>query len=321
MDRRNFCSAITALAALPARAQASWPWKTVKILVPGGTGSVTDIRARWLAARLSAVIGQHVVVENRAGAAGLIGMEAGARADADGHTLVVVHQGTMVVNPAIYARLPYDPARDFAPVTRLGIGALVLVVNPSLSAGSLAELLALARSRGTPLTFGTPGAGTPPHVAVELLKRLSGIDAIHVPYKSGGAAVSDLIAGHIDFEIEGLSVMLPHIQSGRVRALATTGEARVASLPQVPTMREAGLQDYVYQGWVGIAVPAATRPDVIASIYGALTRVLETNESREWFAAAGAVPGAIAPEAFAAAIRGEQAQLGRVIREAGIKAE
>jgi tripartite-type tricarboxylate transporter receptor subunit TctC len=304
-----------------AAAETPWPDKPVRILVPGGAGGVTDIRARWLAAKLSPVIGQPVVVENKPGAAGLIGMEAGARSAPDGYTLLIVHQGTIAVNPHIYARIPYDPMKDFVPVTRLGVGSLVLVVNPNLPVKSVSELVALARRKQGQLSFGSPGVGTPPHLAGELFKREAGVQAVHVPYKGGGAAASDLIGGHIDYSIEGLSVMLPHIQAGRVRALAVTGPGRAASLPDVPTMREAGLPDYVYEGWVGIVAPAGTPKAIVAKAYDAIAQVLKSKESRDWFGAAGADPGAEPPEEFGAFMRAEDVKWGRVIRDAGIKVE
>jgi tripartite-type tricarboxylate transporter receptor subunit TctC len=320
MDRRRFLTALAACAALPAQASESWPSRPLRILT-GGSGSVTDIRARWLAARLGPILGQPVVVENKAGAGGMLTMEAGARSAPDGYSLVIVHQGTVAVNPFIYKSLPYDPFRDFAPITRLGIGPLVLVAHPGLPAASLAELIALARSRKTPLSFGTPGIGTPPHIATMLLMREGGIAATHVPYKAGGQAASDLIAGHVDFAIEGITVMRPHIQAGRLRPLATTGMQRVASLPDVPTLAEAGLPGYHFHGWVGIAAPAGTPKPIVDRAYAAIAQVLETPEARAWFAESGADPGAVPPAEFAVFMRAEYDRLGRLLRDADIRAE
>ena len=318
VSRRSFC-ALLACSALPVAASSTeWPGKSLRILVPGGTGGVIDLRARWLADHWGARVGVPIVVDNRAGAGGLIGMEIAARSPADGSTLVMIHQGTMVVNPFVYSKLPYDPLRDFTPITRLGIGSLVLTVNPSLGVQSVAELVALGKAREKPLAFGSPGIGTPPHLAVELFKRETGMPALHIPYRGGGAAAADLLGSQIDFEIEGVTVLLPHIRAGRLRALATTGEQRVESLPGVPTMREAGVANYVFHGWVGIAVPAGTPPDVVNDIYRSLAEVLDTAEAREWFASTGAEPGVVPPAEFAASIRAEYAEWGRVIRDAGI---
>lgn len=320
MNRRRFVISLAACAAAPAIGADPWPSRPVR-LIAAGSGSVTDIRARWLAARLAPLLGQPVVVENKPGAGGLLTMEAGARSAPDGYSIVVVHQGTIALNPFIYANLPYDPFRDFVPITALGVGPLVLVANPKLGVATLAELLALGRSRASPLSFATPGVGTPPHIASELLKRESGLQATHVPYKSGGQAASDLIAGHIDFAIEGLTVMRPHVMAGRVRGIATTGKRRVASLPDLPTLAEAGLPSYHFEGWVGLAAPAGTPAAIVERTYKAIAQVLASAEAREWFAEAGADPGPMPPADFAAFMRAEHDRLGKVIRGAGIRAD
>ena len=234
---------------------------------------------------------------------------------------MIVHQGTIAVNPHIYARLPYDPLADFAPITRLGFGPLVLAVNASLPVKTVKDLVALGKERKAPLAFGSPGIGTPPHLAGELFKIDAGIPALHVPYRGGGAAASDLIAGHVDFSIEGMNVLLPHIQAGRLRALATTGHQRVAALPDIPTVQEAGVPGYIFRGWVGISAPVATPRAVVVKAYEAIAQVLGTQEARDWFGSVGADPGAQTPEAFSAFIREEYEKWGRVIQAAGIRAE
>jgi len=323
MDRRTFCAAMLASAAFPARAaiEHEWPARSVTLLVPGGTGGVADIRARWLAPRLSALLGQPVVVENKPGASGNIGMVAGARSAPDGYTLVMVHQGTMCVNPHLMANAGYAPLKDFIPITRVGFGALALVVNPKLPVNSVAELVKYMKGREATLNYGSPGFGSPPHLAMELFKLEAGVKATHIPYKGGGAAASDLIAGHVDFSIEGLQVMAPHILEGRVRGLAVTATKRVAALPDLPTLREAGLPNYSYAGWVGIAAPADTPRPVVAKAWTAISQVLLSDEGREFFAKVGAEPGGETPEAFDALARAEYEKWGRVVREAGIKAE
>ena len=306
----------------PAAAeQAPWPTKPVHILVPGGAGGVIDIRARWLAQRLAPLLGQGVIVENKPGAGGNLGMEIGARSAPDGYTLIIVHQGVMTVNPHLYSRLGYDPLADFAPITQLGTGPLLLAVYPDVRANTVVELVQLAKAKPGQLNFGSPGIGTPPHLAGELFKTTAGIDTVHVPYKGGGQAVSDLIAGHISYSIEGLTVQLPQVKAGRLRALAVTGPQRVASLPDVPTMAEAGLAGAEFQGWVGIAVPAATPKTIVARLYRDISAILATPEARAWFAEVGADARADAPDVFAAAIRAEHAKWGKLIREAGIKVE
>ena len=307
---------------LPAATQeAAWPAKPVHILVPGGAGGVTDIRARWLAERLAPLLGQSVIVENKPGAGGNVGMEMGARSAPDGYTLTIIHQGVMTVNPHLYSRPGYDPLADFAPITYLGVGPLLLAVHPDVPATTVAELVQLAKAKPGGLNFGSPGIGTPPHLAGELFKRTAGIDTVHVPYKGGGQAVSDLIAGHLSYSIEGLTVQLPQVKAGRLRALAVTGAHRIASLPDVPTMAEAGMGGATFQGWVGIAVPAATPKTIVARLYRDISGILATPEARAWFGEFGAEARVDPPDVFAAAIRAEHAKWGKVIRETGIKIE
>jgi len=306
----------------PAAAEeAPWPSKPVRILVPGGVGGVIDIRARWLAQRLAPLLGQSVIVENRPGAGGNVGMEAGAHSAPDGYTLIIVHQGVMTVNPHLYSGLAYDPLADFVPITQLGTGPLLLAVHPGVRANSVAELVQLAKAKPGQLNFGSPGVGTPPHMAGELFRTTAEIDAVHVPYKGGGQAVSDLVAGHISYSIEGLTVQLPQVKAGHLRALAVTGPQRVASLPDVPTMAESGFAGAEFEGWVGIAAPAGTPRSIVARLYRDISGILATPEARAWFAEVGADARADPPDAFAAAIRAEHEKWGNVIRNAGIKLE
>ena len=312
------------LTALPAPVLAQeqpWPVKPIHVIVTGGVGGVTDIRARWLAEHLAPALGQPVIVDNKLGAGGNVGMEIAAHSAPDGYTLVIIHQGTMTVNPHLYRRLGYDPLTDFIPITRLGMGPLLLAVNPKVPATTAGELVQLAKAHPGTLNFGSPGIGTPPHLAAELFKRAAGIDVVHVPYKGGGQAVSDLIGGHITFSIEGLNVQLPQVKSGNLRALGVTGPRRVPSLPDVPTIAESGVPGYEFQGWVGIAAPAGTPKPIIAKLYREVSVVLGTQEARDWLGEIGSVPGADPPDVFAAAIRAEHAKWGAIIREAGIKAE
>ena len=308
-----------ATAATPA--EAPWPTKPVRIVVPGGPGGVIDVRARWLADRLGHALGQVVLVENRTGAGGNIGTEHVARSAPDGYTLAIIHQGTMAMNPHLYARTGYDALEDFVPITRLGMGPLMLAVPAESPVKSAADLIRIAKARPGQLSFGSPGNGTPPHLASELFKRLAGIDALHVPFKGGGQETQALVAGQIDFTIEGLNVQLPQVKGGRLRALAVTSASRMPLLPDVPTLAEAGAPGYELVGWVGIAAPAGTPPAVVDRLYRAIAAVESTAEAREWFAAVGAEPGVIAPDAFAALVRAEYAYWGRVIRESGIHLE
>ena len=307
------------LAAAVASAENGWPAKPVHILVPGTSGGVTDVRARWLGERLAREIGQPVIVEDRPGAAGNIGTTIGARSAPDGYTLVIVHQGTMAVNPHLYPDPGYDPLRDFQPLTRLGHGPLMLVVNPALGVASVKDLIELSRKRA--LSYGSPGIGTPPHLAAELFKRETGIQATHVPYKGGGPEISDLIGGHIDYCIEGLTLTGPQVKAGHLRAIAVTSNERVAAFPGVPTMREEGVAGYESRGWVGIALPAATPAPIVDKVHDAIASVLRTQEARDWFALSGADATPDSTQGFARFIRAEYDKWGRVIRDAHITAE
>jgi tripartite-type tricarboxylate transporter receptor subunit TctC len=311
----------TTLQVQAAAEEAPWPNKPVHILVPGGVGGVIDIRARWLAQRLAPLLGRNVIVDTKPGAGGNLGMEAGAHSPPDGYTLTIIHQGVMTVNPHLYHSLGYDPLTDFVPITQLGIGPLLLAVHPDVRAHSVLELTQLARTRPGQLTFGSPGIGTPPHLAGELFKAAAGVDVVHVPYKGGAQAASDLIAGHISYSIEGLTVQLPQVKAGRLRALAVTSPRRVASLPDVPTMAEAGLGAASFEGWVGIAAPAATPKAIVARLYRDISAILATDEAQAWFAEVGAAARADPPEVFAALIRAEHEKWRTVIRAAGIRIE
>jgi tripartite-type tricarboxylate transporter receptor subunit TctC len=324
MSHRHSLTALvlaSVVFGLPAAAQATdaWPSKPIHLVVPGGVGGVVDIRARWLAERLGPALGQAFVVENRSGAGGNIGMESVARSPADGYTLVVIHQGTMTMNPHLYARTGYDPLADFVPIARVGLAPLMLAVHPSVPARSVGELIALAKAKPGQLNYGSPGNGTPPHLAAELFKRMAGIDAVHVPFNGGGQETQALVGGQITYTIEGLTLQLPLVQSGRLRALGVTSARRLPALPDIPTLAESGLPGYEFMGWIGIAAPAATPREIVERLAREIAAIEATAEARDWFATYGAEAGTIAPNAFAAEIRAEHARWGQVIRDARIK--
>lgn len=327
LTRRRILASAGALGAFapsisPTRAQsAGWPNKPIRIIVPGGPGGVTDIRARWLGERLAPVLGQPIVVENRPGAGGNLGTTAAARSAPDGYTLVIVHIGTMAINPHLYDSPGYNPLTDLVPITRLGVGAQVLAVHRGVPANSLADLIGLIRAKPGELTFGSPGVGTPGHLASSLLLHLTGARATHIPYKGGGQAVLDVVAGHVTWTIEGYTVLKPFAQDGRLRLLAVTTAQRLKLLPDLPTMAEAGVAGYDFTAWAGIAAPAGTPEPIIKQVYAAIDRILKTPEAREWFDSFGIEAGGEPPDAFAALVRAEHAKLGGVIRAAGIKAE
>jgi tripartite-type tricarboxylate transporter receptor subunit TctC len=310
-----------AVVAPGVRAQgAPFPTRPLR-LVAGGAGSVTDIRARWLAERLGVALGQPVVVENNPAAGGNLAAEQVARAAPDGHTLLLTHQGIAAVNPHLYAKVSYDSLADFAPVARFGIGQQALVVPAASPVTSVADLLARARAKPGAMNYGSNGNGTPPHLAAEQLKRLAGIEATHVPYKGGGALLTALLGQQVDWAIEGLTPLLPHVKSGALRALAVSGGRRVSVWPEVPTLAEAGVPGYEYIGWTGITAPAATPPTVVEQLNREINRIATSEEGRRFFAQAGAEAGELSPTEFAAFIRVEHAKFGRLIRETGLRAE
>ena len=292
-----------------ARAAETWPARPIR-LVTGGVGGVTDVRARWLADRLGPALGQAIVVDNVPAAGGAVSAEQVARAAPDGHTLLMTHQGLAAVTPHVHPRVGYDPLADFAPVTRLGHGPLLLAVPVDLPVATLAELLALARRQPDAMNYGSPGLATPPHLAGELFVRSAGIRATHIPFKGGGALATALVGGQVTWAVEGPTALLPHVRSGRLRPLAVTGAKRLPLLPDVPTVAEAGVPGFEYAGWTGVVAPAATPKPVVARLHAEIVRIAEAPEGRQWFETLGAEPGTQTPEAFGAFMREEHARWG-----------
>jgi tripartite-type tricarboxylate transporter receptor subunit TctC len=307
-------------SALPAAAQ-DYPSGPIRIIAPSPPGSPRDIRARWVAERLATALGQPVIVENKAGAGGNIGMQAAAKSPADGHTLVIVDTGTLAQNPHLYQRTGYDALADFIPVTRLVDATLMMAVHPDVPARSVAELIQLAREKPGKLSYGSSGIGTPPHLAGELFRIMAGIEVVHVPYKGAAPALADLLGGRITYTIDSPSMQIQPVNAGKLRALAVTGASRSAVAPDVPTFIESGLAGYEYRSWMGIAVPAGTPKAIVTRLNQELVRVLRQPDAKAWFAAQGGDVVGDEPEAFAAVVRADHARWGKVIREAGIAAE
>lgn len=313
--------AVIGLGTTGTAAAQAYPTKPVRLIVPSGPGGPPDIRARWLAEKLSPALGQPVIVDNKSGAGGIIGTEAGARSAPDGYTILLTHQGTVAINPHIYARLGYDPLKDFAPVSRLVVSALLLAVHPDAPVKSVGELLQLAKQSPGKLTYGSPGTGTPPHLVAELFKRMAGIDTLHVPYKSPAPALFDLMGGRLSYTFDSLAIQMPQVKAGKIRALGVTSGQRLASLPEIPTVAEAGLPGFEYWSWMGICAPAGTPRPIVARLNQEIVHILGTQQAKDWFAAEGGEPKGETPEEFAAFILAEHARWGKVIREAGIKAD
>jgi tripartite-type tricarboxylate transporter receptor subunit TctC len=304
----------------PALAQ-TYPSKPIRLIVPSTPGSPPDVRARWLAEKLAPAIGQPIVIDNKAGAGGSIAMAVGARSAPDGYTLVLAHQGTLAINPHLYARTGYDPIADFAPITRLVVSPMLLGVHPELPVKSVADLIRVAREKPGQLTFGSGGTGTPPHMAGELFKRMAKIDVMHVPYKGGSAVLVDLMAGRLSYTINAVDLQLPHVRTGKIKALAVTSAKRIASLPDVPAVAESGLSGYEYWSWMGICAPAGTPKKVVSRLNQKMVELLRTQHARDWFAEQGGEPMGETPQEFAAFIKAEHAKWGKIVREAGIVAQ
>jgi tripartite-type tricarboxylate transporter receptor subunit TctC len=310
----------TTAAATSSHAQ-TWPAKPVRIIVGLSPGGTTDVFTRTLAQRLTEAWGQSVIVENRPGASGMIGGEAVAKAAPDGYTLLVSPQTSLAVAPALYGKAPYDTLKDFAPVSLLGSTPLVMIVHPSFPAKSFAEFVALAKKPGAQLTFGSGGLGSSPHMTGELIGAQLGIKMTHVPYKGENPAIADTIGGQIPIMFGNLPVALPHVQSGKVRALATTTAKRSPLAPEIPTMSEGGIKDFEMATWYGMLAPAGTPPELVAKIQSDAARVLTDPATRERLTKMGVDLVLNTPAEFRAYLQSEIARYTSIIKANGLKAE
>jgi len=298
-----------------------YPTRPIRMLVPFSAGAgVTDIMARLVGQHLSAGLGQPVVIENRPGAGGIPGMEAASKAAPDGYTLLMTNV-ILAVNSYLYPKLPYDPVKDFMPVTLVNTAPLMLVVHPTVAAKSVKELIAYAKAHPGELTFGSGGVGSTPHLSGELFKSLSGIDALHVPYKGGAPALNDLIGGQLSFMIENMPGTMPFAKSGKLRALAVTSPQRSPLEPALPTMAEAGVPGYEVVGWNGIVAMTGTPPEIVARLHAEVAKILRSPEVKQKMVALGAQPVGSTPDEFAAFIKAEMARWGKIIKEKGIRSE
>jgi tripartite-type tricarboxylate transporter receptor subunit TctC len=309
------------LSATFAHAQ-TWPQKPVRVIVPFAPGGASDLMPRLVAEKLTAMWAQPVLMENRPGAAGNIGMEAGARAPADGYTLVSAPNGNLVVNPHMYSKLAYNVFRDLAPVTRIAAVQNVLVVHPDVPANSMKELVALARAKPGTLNFASPGNGSQAHVAVELLKLQLGLDLVHVPYQGVGPAMKDLLGGRINVMVAQVPSALPHVKAGKLRALGVASTASLPALPDVPTVAAAApLPGFEAVSWYALMAPAGTPREVIGKIHTDVAKALQMPDVRERLAGMGADPSGEAPAELAARIKAEYERWGEVVRKANIRAD
>jgi tripartite-type tricarboxylate transporter receptor subunit TctC len=305
--------------ALPAHAQ-NYPAKTVRMIVPYAPGGIVDYAGRLMAQRLSEGFGQNVVVDNRPGAGGIIGVEITAKASADGYTVVIMDPA-IVINPSLLSKVPYDVNRDLLPVTVVSSSPLVLAINTKVAATSVQELVALARSQPGKLSFASAGVGTTPHMAGEFFKARIKQDLVHVPYKGSGPAMADLIAGQVQMTFSSITAALPFIKDGRLRGLATTGERRAPALSNLPTISESGFPGFEVNLWLSIFVPAKTPADVVTRLNSDLRKALQHAEVKGGLEKVGADPVGNTTEEATVFVRHEFGKWASVVKTAKIKAE
>jgi tripartite-type tricarboxylate transporter receptor subunit TctC len=318
---RVACAALGIMLAAGAVAQ-EYPARAIRIVVPFSPGGVTDNSARVIADSLAARLGQQVVIDNRPGASGNIGTQIVAQSAPDGYTLLLGFDGTMVINPHVFPKLPFDTLRDFAPVTKLGDAALILVAHPSVPARNLSQFIALARRmKSATFPYGTSGTGGTPHLAGELLKQRTGIALEHIPYKGGGQAIIDGTAGHIPLVFTAVATAQQYVKAGRLVGLGVPGAKRSAALPDVPTFAESGQTGFDVTSWVGILVPAKAPRAVIERLQGEIAAVLRSEQVSTRYAALGIEPVGNTPEQFGEQIRADLARWEKVVKAANIRVE
>ena len=304
--------------AVPVSAQP-YPAKAVRVIVPYPPGGGNDTLGRLFAAKLGERLGQPFVVENRPGAGTMIGTEAAAKSPPDGYTILLSSIATHALSPNLYARVPYDPIKDFAPITLLGVAPTVMVVNKDLPAASLAEFISLAKSKPGSFTYASGGNGTPPHINGEVFKALAGIDLLHVPYKGGGPALADLVAGRVHVMLDTAASAMPHVRGGRLRALAISARERSPEYPEVPTFAEAGLPQYETNAWYSMHAPAGTPPEIVRRLNAELVAILKDPEILARFKQLSTEPVGNSPEEFAAFVNAELEKYARIIKAANIR--
>ena len=308
------------LAAMPSLATAqAYPAKPIRWISPWPAGGANDIFSRAIGQRIGESLGQQVLVDNRPGAAGTIGSDIAAKAPADGYTLVMGSSPTHAIAPALYPALPYDPLRDFSAVTLVGSVPNVLVLHPSVPAKTVKEFIAVAKARPGKLNFASTGNGTSQHLSAELFKFMAGLDMVHIPYKGTAPALTELVAGQVDLAFENMPALIPHIQAGRLRALAVTTTKRSAVMPELPTIAEAALPGYDASVWFGVFAPAGTPRPVIDRLHGEILKALQTQDLKSRMVAMGTDVSGMGPDDFSAYVRKEIPKWANLVKAAGVK--
>lgn len=316
----KFFPALLCIAASIAHAQ-NYPNKPVRMVVPFPPGGTTDILARAVGQKLSEAWGQLVVIDNRPGAGGNIGTDIVAKSAPDGYTLLMGTVGTHSINQSLYGKLPFDPIKDFAPVTLVASVPNVLVVNSTVEAKSVKELIALAKSKPGQLTFASSGNGTSIHLAGELFKAMTGTAMLHIPYKGSAPAITDLLGGQTNMMFDNLPSAMPHIKSGKLRALGVTSVNRSPALPDTPTIAETGIGGYDASSWFGVLAPAGTPKEVVAKIHADIVKALSAPDIKERLSSQGAEPVGNTPEQFSQHIRTESLKWAKVVKDSGAKVD
>lgn len=321
---RQLLAAVLCAYLVAACAQASaqsYPSRPIRIVVGFAAGGNVDVLTRPLAQKMSQALGQQVVIDNRAGASGMIGLELVAKSPPDGYTLLSAPQSAILINPYFQSKMSVDVLNGLAPMTPFASTPLVLVISPALPARTVKELIALAKRKPGTLTFASPGVGTGIRMAGELFKSMAGIEILHVPYKEASAFLSDVMSGRVDMVFLTMAVVAPHVKAGKLRALAVTGPTRSVAWPEVPTVAQAGVQGYEFMAWYGLFAPAATSRDVIAKLNGTIVKIIATQEMKDFYAKENVEATTSTPSEFATRLRAEYEKWGRLIKAAGLKPE
>jgi len=311
--------AVAMVAVAGSAVAQSWPNRSVRMISPFAPGGGADITSRALAQKLTVALGQQVIVDNRGGAGGMLGVDLAAKSPPDGYTLVLGTIGPIAINPSLLSKMPYDPLKDLAPVSQAAVAVNVLVVHPSLPAKSVKELVAIAKARPTDLNYGSSGSGAADHLAGELFNAMVKVKMAHIPYKGGAPAMLDLVSGNVQIVFSTLSTATAAIDGGKVRALAVAGSKRFEGMPDLQTMSEAGLKGFEVNNWYGLFAPAGTAKDIIARANAETVKALAAPDVKKRLMDAGIIATSSSPEGFSNYIRAETAKWGKVIKDANIK--
>lgn len=317
----SVCSCLLAALVCPLAGAQPYPVKPVRIIVTFPPGGPTDIVGRSLAQKLAETLKQQFVVDNRAGAGGVVGTDIAAKSAADGYTLLLGTSSGLSLNPALNPKLPYNAFGDFAPISLIVVNPQILVLHPSLPANSVKDLIRLAKARPGQINYASVGQGSPNHLGIEMLKAMAGIDMVHIPYKGTAPALTDLLAGQVSLMFNSMPSVLPHVKSGKLKGIAVGSAKRSPAAPEIPTVSEAGVPGFEYVTWYGLFAPVGTPKDIVARLNAEVVRILADPELAQRFSSQGAEPSSTTPEQLAKFQRDEHERWKRVIQSAGIKLE